>query len=187
MSRRNLVSTVVLLLLLGIFGRLAYSRAYRVFFAAKPATLAAPYTTEEAWIVDEIVRDITEMGSGTASTSPTVLAAAQPGIYSVSIPATPPATTTVDLSAELWSPTAFAALAKTVLGTAPSATRTPSGLSVHADLLDLTALTLLTTSEHVSRALKEDLRDPAVHNVSITISEVRCANPWHATATRAGR
>jgi hypothetical protein len=108
MSRRNLVSTVVLLLLLGIFGRLAYSRAYRVFFAAKPATLAAPYTTEEAWIVDEIVRDITEMGSGTASTSPTVLAAAQPGIYSVSIPATPPATTTVDLSAELWSPTAFA-------------------------------------------------------------------------------
>ena len=67
MSRRNLVSTITLLVLLAVFGRLAYSRAYRVFFAAKPATLAAPYTTEEAWVVDEIVRDITEMGSGSAT------------------------------------------------------------------------------------------------------------------------
>lgn len=163
MSRRNLVSTVVLLLLLGVFGRLAYSRAYRVFFAAKPATLAAPYTTEEAWVVDEIVRDITEMGSGTASTSPTVLAAAQPGIYSVSMPNTPAAATTVDLSEELWSPAAFAILAKTVLGTPPPAARAPGNLSVHADLLDLTALTLLAASEQVSLALKGDMRDPAAH------------------------
>lgn len=178
MSRRNLVSTVVLLLLLGIFGRLAYSRAYRVFFVAKPATLAAPYTTEEAWVVDEIVRDITEMGSGTAATSPMVLASAQPGLYSVSMPNTPGATTTVDLSAELWSPTAFAVLAKTVLGTPPSAARAPSDSSVHGDLLDLTALTLLSTSEHVSRALKSDLRDPAAHeSAALTLAAFALREP----------
>ncbi len=163
MSRRNLVSTVVLLLLLGIFGRLAYSRAYRVFFTAKPATLAAPYTTEEAWIVDEIVRDITEMASGTATASPTVLAAAQSGIYSVSIPATPPLNTTVDLSSELWSPTAFAAVARTVIGTPSAGAGAAGALTVHADLLDLTALTLLTASGTVSQALKVNLRDPTAH------------------------
>lgn len=178
MSRRNLVSTVALLILLGIFGRLAYSRAYRVFFTAKPATLAAPYTTEEAWIVDEIVRDITEMGSGTATASPAVLATAQSGVYSVSTPATPPAATSVDLSAELWSPAAFAAVTRAVLGTPPSAVTTAGGLSVHADLLDLTALTLLATSENVSRALKGDMRDPAAHeSAALTLAAFALREP----------
>ena len=107
MSRRNLVSTIALLVLLAVFGRLAYSRAYPVFFAATPGAPAAPYTTEEAWVVDEIVRDSTEMGSGAAAVELTVLAAAQPGIYTVAADTTPPATTSVDLRAELWSPNAF--------------------------------------------------------------------------------
>ena len=160
MSRRNLVSTIALLVLLGIFGRLAYSRAYRVFFAAKPAALAAPYTTEEAWIVDEIVRDITEMGSGTAAVSPAVLAGAQAGTYSIALPA---ATTTVDLRADLWSPAAFSDLAAAALGSARSVAGGAGGAGVHPDLLDLTTLTLVTASQDVSRALKNDLRDPAAH------------------------
>lgn len=163
MSRRNLVSTIALLVLLGIFGRLAYSRAYRVFFAAKPATLAAPYSTEETWVVDEIVRDITEMGSGSTTSSPLVLAAAQPGVYSVAVATTPPATTSVDLRAELWSPTAFSSLATAVLGPSSATTSVEPGQGVHADLLDLTTLTLVTASQNVSRALKADLRDPAAH------------------------
>ena len=178
MSRRNLVSTVALLLLLGIFGRLAYSRAYRVFFAVKPATLAAPYTTEEAWIVDEIVRDITEMGAGTSTASPTVLTPAQPGIYSVSVPATPPVTTTVDLSADLWSPTAFAAVARAVLGTPPAELKAPGSLTVHEDLLDLTATTLLTASDTVSRALKVSLRDSAAHeSAALTLAAFALREP----------
>ncbi len=178
MSRRTLVSTVALLLLIGIFGRLAYSRAYRVFFAVKPAALAAPYTTEEAWIVDEIVRDITEMGLGTATAPAAVLTTAQPGIYSVSIPATPPATTTVDLSVELWSPTAFAAVARTALGTKPLVAKVPGGPTVHEDLLDLTAITLLTASDIVSRALKVDLRDPAAHeSAALTLAAFALREP----------
>ncbi len=163
MSRRNLVSTVVLVLLLGVFGRLAYSRAYRVFFSVKPATLAAPYTTEEAWVVDEIVRDITEMSLRTADVSPVVLAAAQPGIYSVSVPATPPATAAVDLSAQLWSPGGFAAVAAAILGPTAPRPAAADGLAMHDDLRDLTATTLVTASDTVSRALKADLRDPAAH------------------------
>ena len=163
MSRRNLVSTFALLVLLAVFGRLAYSRAYRVFFAATPATLAAPYTTEEAWVVDEIVRDITEMGSGAAAVELTVLAAAQPGIYTVAAATTPPATTSVDLRAELWSPSAFSTLATAVLGPSPAGTRAAIGPGVHADLLDLTALTLATASQQVSGALKANLRDAAAH------------------------
>lgn len=169
MSRRNIVSTIALLVLLGIFGRLAYSRAYRVFFAAKPAALAAPYTTEEAWVVDEIVRDVTEMGSGTTATSPMVLASAQPGLYSVSPSATATATTTVDLRAELWSPSAFSTLATAVLGTTPAAADAQAGPGVHADLLDLTALTLVTANQQVSRALKADLRDPAAHEAAALV------------------
>ncbi|MEZ5417454.1 MAG: PDZ domain-containing protein [Vicinamibacterales bacterium] len=178
MSGRNLISTLVLVLLLGIFGRLAYSRAYRVFFSVKPATLAAPYTSEEAWIVDEIVRDITEMGLGTAGGSPTVLAAAQPGTYTVSLAATPAVTTTVDLSAELWSPTGFAALAEAVLATQPSPARAPSGVTVHEGLLDLTTLTLLTASENASRALQADLRDVAAHeSAALTLAAFALREP----------
>ena len=163
MSRRNLVSTIALLVLLAVFGRLAYSRAYRVFFAAKPATLAAPYTTEEAWVVDEIVRDITEMGSGSATSSPLVLASAQPGVYSVAAPTTPPATTSVDLRAELWSPNAFSTLATAVLGPSSATASATTNPGVHGELLDLTTLTLVTASQHVSRALKANLRDAAAH------------------------
>lgn len=163
MSRRNLVSTIALLVLLGIFGRLAYSRAYRVFFAAKPATLAAPYTTEEAWVVDEIVRDITEMGSGSTTVSPLVLAASQPGVYTVAAPTTPPATTSVDLRAELWSPSAFSTLATAVLGASSATASTATSPGVHAELLDLTTRTLLNASQRVSGALKANLRDAAAH------------------------
>ncbi len=163
MSRRNLVSTVVLLLLLSVFGRLAYSRAYRVFFTVTPATLAAPYTTEEAWVVDEIVRDITEMSSRRAGALPTVLTTARPGIYAVSVPASPPATATVDLSAELWSPAGFSALATALLDPPSPVPAASDDVAVHDDLLDLTATTLVNASDTVSRALKADLRDPVAH------------------------
>lgn len=163
MSRRNLVSAVLLLVLLGVFGRLAYSRAYRVFFTVKPAPLAAPYTTEEAWVVDEIVRDITEMSVGQAGAAADVRAAAQPFTYAVSIAAPAPASATVDLSTELWSPQAFAAVARAALGPARAASAPGSGASVHETLLDLTATTVMAASDVVSKALQSDMRNAATH------------------------
>ena len=61
MSVRKIFSSALLVGLLGILGQIIYTRGFGTRLGAKAVPLAAPFTTEEAWVVDEIVRDITEM------------------------------------------------------------------------------------------------------------------------------
>src|SRR6476620_5157117 len=55
---------------------------------ASPSQLATPFTTEEAWIVDEIVRDIAEMSAYPGSPArgwPKVAAGAETGLYTIAL------------------------------------------------------------------------------------------------------
>ena len=166
MTRRTILSTVVLVLLVAILGKIGYSRGFRLLFDARPATLATSYVTEEAWIVDEIVRDVTEMSVGQADgAAPTVLASAQPDTYTVSA-ASLTSPVQLDLHADLWSPSAFAGLARSLLGSLPAQSAAADAGGIHAALLDLTAATLVAANDSISRALRVDLRNAAAHEAA---------------------
>ena len=55
-SSRKIVSATILVVLLFIGARIVQTGGYFVRLGARPASLAAPFTTEEAWVIDEIVR-----------------------------------------------------------------------------------------------------------------------------------
>jgi tetratricopeptide (TPR) repeat protein len=160
MTRRNAVSTVVLVSLLGVLGWLGYSRLFRVIVRAKPAALAAPYTTEEAWVIDEIVRDVTEMASPAAPGSVSVRAGARPDTYVVSRDGG--RTTDLDLHDDLWSVPAFSRVAAAAW---PGTTQADAGHvePVHEALLDLTAPVLVAVNERVSSALRRTMGDARLH------------------------
>jgi tetratricopeptide (TPR) repeat protein len=160
MSRRNAASTVVLLCLVGVLGWLGYSRLFRVIVRAKPAALAAPYTTEEAWVIDEVVRDITEMASPAAPGSVAVSTGAQPDSYVVTLDGG--RTTDLNLHDDLWSVPAFARVAAAAW---PASTRA-DGTSiepVHEALLDLTAPTLVATNARLTPALRGAMGNASLH------------------------
>lgn len=160
MTRRNAVSTVVLVCLLGVLGWLGYARLFRVIVRARPAPLAAPFTTEEAWVIDEIVRDVTEMAAPAAPQTVTVRGAARPGTYVVTLDGG--RTTDLDLHDDLWSVPAFAGVA-TAAWPAASAASDAAGEPVHEALLDLTAPVLVAVNERVSAGLRRTTSDWRLH------------------------
>jgi hypothetical protein len=137
---------VILALLLAVFTHIAYTRGLGWRLGGAPAALRGPYATEEAWVVGEIARDVTEMASfpGRPSALPTLK---------------------LDPNAPLWSPESFAPLVAAVAG--PVTASTPGdGPGTHASLLDLTPATLVTLSASVSRDLARDMRNPATHEAA---------------------
>jgi hypothetical protein len=164
-SRRNVVSLIVLGLLLAIFGRIVYVRGLSLRMGAAPASLHTPYASEEAWVVDEIVRDMTEMSAYPAESSKPSIAAEAGGRYRVSFGAK---SVDLDLHDDLWAPNLFTPLARAANEIAP-APRQPDAdqfSPVNALLLDLTPPTLVTTSQKISHALKANMRSAASHEAA---------------------
>jgi PDZ domain-containing protein len=164
---RKILTSVLLVALLGILVQIVYSRGFGLRLGAKAAPLAAPFTTEEAWVVDEIVRDITEMSAYPRSATPVKITAAQPGggVFRVTVGASAPID--IDLRDDLWAPAAFAALARqTLAGGAsnrvPVSARTPAFVS----LVDLTPAALVNADAVISKDLASDMHDAAAHEAA---------------------
>lgn len=171
MTRRNIVGLCVLMALLGIGGRIIGMRGLGNRFNARTASLAEPYTTEEAWIVNEVVSDIVEMsavGSGRPVRTPAIRGSSRPDTYEVALAAEGPRVS-VDLSSDLWSPDAFADVARVALPIASETSVDPGSQPVHQALLQLTAPVLVTTSQTASRALQANTRDAGAHEAAALV------------------
>lgn len=160
MTRRNAVSAAMLVCLLGVLGWLGYTRLFRVVVRARPASLAASYTTEEAWVIDEISRDVTEMASPRTPPVVEVRAGAQPHTYVVSFGAG--RTTDLDLREDLWSVPAFARVAAAA-SMAPASPEGETIATVHEALLDLTAPVLVALDQRLSAGLQRAMNDAGLH------------------------
>jgi hypothetical protein len=157
---------VVLAALLATLGYLAYSRGLGWRLGGTPAAIRGPYSTEEAWLVGEIVRDVAEMASFPARlpSAPVIQPVAnQASHYRVSLPATE-RNVDLDLSQDLWSPESFAPLAVAIIGAVPATARERP--AAHVGLLDLTPATLITSSTSISNDLTRDMRDPGLHEAA---------------------
>ena len=134
---------VILALLLAAFTHIAYTRGLGWRLGGAPATLRGPYSTEEAWVVGEISRDVAEMASFPK-------------------PVSAPPTVSLRLDEQLWSPEAFVPVVSAAAGSI-MATNAIDRPETHATLLELTPATLVTASTSISSDLARDMRNPAVH------------------------
>ena len=101
---------VILAVLLAVFASIAYSRGFGMRLGGAPASLQGPYSSEEAWVVGEIVRDISGMSLFPArlSAEPVVDAIlSQPGRYRVSANQGSGTDADLDLTRDLWAPASF--------------------------------------------------------------------------------
>ena len=158
-------------LLVATLSSIVYQRGFGWRLGAAPARLESPYSTEEAWIVGEIVRDITEMSAYPADPSPTLTSAtagAAEGVYSVSFGTNVPPLE-LDLRTDVWSPVAFAGIARAALGSASTAAAPTGNREVspsHPALLDLTPASLVDANKTISRALATSTRNASVHEAA---------------------
>ena len=158
---------VVLVLLFAVLTHIVYTRGLGWRLGGAPATLRGPYANEEAWVVGEIARDVTEMASFPAKPSAAPIVQPVPGQrsrYRVSPADRAVAAVDVDLSRQLWSPESFASLAAAVAG--GTASPRPPGPAVHTALLDLTPATLVATSTSISSDLARDMRNASTHEAA---------------------
>src|SRR4051812_47752573 len=167
MSTRKVVTTAVLVCLLGVLIQIVYTRGLGMRLGAAPAALSAPFTTEEAWVVDEIVRDITELSSYPQAAPAVTIAETAPGTgaYRVTVGAKAP--TDLNLRSQLWSPAAFAAVARDAFdpgNTGPSAGSNVT--PVYASLVQLTPAALVAASASISQALRTNVRDASAHEAA---------------------
>jgi tetratricopeptide (TPR) repeat protein len=158
---------VILAVVVAIFAHMAYSRGFGMRLGGAPASLEGPYSTEEAWIIGEIVSDIAEMSSfpATLSAAPAITAIPNQAFrYRVSAAQGSNASTDLDLTQDVWAPESFVPVAAMFLGSGPAdvAERT----SVHPALLELTPATLVTISKSVSNDLSRAMRNPATHEAA---------------------
>jgi hypothetical protein len=158
---------VLLALLLAVLSHIVYTRGLGWGLGGAPAALRGPYSSEEAWVVGEIARDVTEMASFPATAPPPSVqpVAGQSARYRVARADGAGAAVDVDLSQQLWSPESFVPLVAAVAGqtTTTAATTRPV---VHTDLLELTPSALVAASASVSSDLARDMRNPATHDAA---------------------
>src|ERR1700722_10860824 len=119
---RTGIKSIALILLTLVLGAIVYARFSSLRLRAASSHVNGPYATEEAWIVNEIVRDVVEMAAYPAGTTPpTVTSASDAGLYRVSFVH---ASVELDIRDDLWAPARFGGVARAGLG-AP----TPDGAS----------------------------------------------------------
>jgi hypothetical protein len=177
MSRRTAIATAVLTLLLTSLGAIVYTRGAGIRSGPVPAALASPFTTEEAWVIDEIVRDITEMSAfpGRAPEVHVTPDEQQPGAYRVAIGNRAPID--LDLRDQLWSPSAFAAVARAT-ATGPAAAASGDSVPLHPLLVELAPPSLLTANVTVSRVLRTSPRSaPAHQSAALTVGAFALREP----------
>ena len=138
---------------------------------APPAAIKGEFTSEQDWIVTQIVRDIVEMAA--YANGHRIDARAVRPVRTTEtayhLGAQAPLRTAVDLrlDRDVWSPGDFAQVAAAVLNPPATAHPTPSpSEGVHERLLEPTAETIVRISESVSSALGTDMSDPSAHEAA---------------------
>ena len=125
-------------------------------------------STEESWIVAEIVSDITEMSAYATKPSAKPFVAdvdrIRPGLFRLS--ARGEAHRDLDLRADLWDTVRFAGVARNVLGAELEAEPGVFHTPVHLALLDLTPLTLTRLAAELSSELSVHMRNAALHEAA---------------------
>jgi hypothetical protein len=161
---RKAFSSFVLVALVCALGGIAYSRGLFIHLGAAPAVLNGPYSTEEAWVVNEIVRDITEMSAYPGpSSAPVVTPGEQEGRYRVAMPRE---SVELDLRDDVWSPSRFGALARAALSDRAQSTGTDADDPVYMSLLEFTPAALARASDSASRALTANMRNARAHEAA---------------------
>ena len=142
--------------------------------AAAPAALRSEAASEQDWIAGEVSRDILEMASY-ANGRPATARGVRPqrtSATSYRLPAQAPLRAAVDISLDkdVWSPDAFAGIARAAIDHVPPAAL-PATSGVHAALLDATPTTIVRVSQQVSKALASNMADPRAHeSAALTIA-----------------
>ena len=164
MKSRKSLEVIFLTALVILLGYVANTRRLLPRLRAAPATLDGRFSKEEAWIVDEIVRDITEMSAYPAKGA-AVSIQPRDGMYEIAMNGGAAAPVGVDLREDLWSPAQFSTLARAAVGAADTAgrQRPVDAVQVFRQLVDLTPGSLVTASAAVSRALAADIHDWRAH------------------------
>ena len=134
---------VVLLVLLGVFAWMVFTRGFvGRFGAVAPAEIAADYKTEREWATREIARDIEEMAAFADNRGPRALA---------QLPEVP------------WEPDAFLAMARDAFGDAAKASIDHDIVEIHPALIAMDVRTLIESSKTVSELLAADMRNAHAH------------------------
>src|SRR5438445_5158150 len=78
---RKRTNSIALILFTLVLGAIVYTRFPSLHLRAASSHVNGPYPTEEAWIVNEIVRDVVEMSAYPAGmTAPAVTSASDAGL-----------------------------------------------------------------------------------------------------------
>ena len=158
--------------LLAALGSMIYVRGFSLQLGGTPAALQSEHKTEEDWITNEIVRDVTEMSAFARGTSGKSVSAnvtsAQNGIYRVSSPALLKSEQTIQPGVRMWSPDRFSPLVEAILtGVQPA--QNARQIVVHQRLVELTPENIATASRNISAALKTHMADAQLHDASALV------------------
>ena len=172
MSIRKGASIAALVCLLAALGSMIYVRGFSLQLGGTPAALQSEHKTEEDWITNEIVRDVTEMSAFARGTSGKSVSAnvtsAQNGIYRVSSPALLKSEQTIQPGVRMWSPDRFSPLVEAILtGVQPA--QNARQIVVHQRLVELTPENIATASRNISAALKTHMADAQLHDASALV------------------
>ncbi len=168
-TTRDRIGLLVLSVLVLVLGYFAYQRV-GMRMGGSPSPLRSAYPTEEAWIVGEILRDITEMAAyahGVPVDSVEVSQELTPGdpLPAVRIAARTGTVAryegTLSLEGWLWNPENYAGVAAALLG--PGLPSSPREISLPVTLLDARASVLAKESARISELLAADMRNPSFH------------------------
>jgi hypothetical protein len=173
MSISKRVQVSVLVCLVAALGAVIYVRGFGLKLGGPPAALRSEHKTEEDWITNEIVRDITEMSAfarGASSKGEAAIAQlSQNGVYRVSAPAILKTAFELQPAQRVWDPERFGQLARTMIE-GVAASPSPATRAVHQRLTELTPESVTRASGEISAALAERMNDPLLHeSAALTI------------------
>jgi len=163
---RKTVSILVLTVLIAILAYLAHARGLRPALGGPTAALEGRFAKEEAWIVDEIVRDVTEMSAYPSAAGTVTIESSGDGTYRVSVAGAAPFTAPIDLRDDLWSPAHFGAISRAALAASSSRRANESIAPIYPELLNFTPASLVAANATVSRSLAADMRNPSAHEAA---------------------
>jgi tetratricopeptide (TPR) repeat protein len=172
--RRSVLVVSLLVALVGVAGFAMFTEQVPV--AATPSAQTpqsvpiATFSTEQEWIVSEIVTTVAEIArlAGTSKREVTGVQIEHPPASAASAPVF-----RVDLAGDevarvqvvnhIWAPESYAAFAGTTIGTVTGAEGPITDLMVRGPLTDLSSGTLLVQAERVSGLLTSNLKSASAH------------------------
>jgi hypothetical protein len=166
---RKRINWAILIFLTAVLGAVVYTRVPGLRLRAAASHVNGPYATEEAWIVNEIVRDVVEMATYPAGTTPpAVTSENDDGLYRVSLAN---ASVELDLRDNLWAPARFGTIVRAALGarTAGKGSTGDPFQMVHPALLDFVPAAIVDASELTTRALSSNIRDARAHEAAALV------------------